>query len=107
MIQDMGDSAGEMLEALPAQKIFALMLTLLPRDGLSMRPASPRMGADPRKIRPQSVPANSRHQESLCHGRFRVYFQSLPESHPQPSWPSGVRSCDYLMSELKARRQSE
>src|ERR1700691_1314989 len=36
-------------------------------------------GRGPEKIRAQPIPANPRREESLCHGRLRLYIQSVPE----------------------------
>jgi choline dehydrogenase-like flavoprotein len=99
MIQDMGDSAGEMLEAAGAKKIRTYAHPSAPRWALHEAGIA-RMGADPKK----SV-LNQFQQTHDVKNLFVMDasgFTSNPCQNPTLTIMSlAVRSCDYLMSELK------
>jgi choline dehydrogenase-like flavoprotein len=99
MIQDMGDSAGEMLEAAGAKNIRTYADPSAPRWALHEAGIA-RMGADPGK----SV-LNQFQQSHDVKNLFVMDasgFSSNPCQNPTLTIMSlTVRSCDYLMSELK------
>jgi choline dehydrogenase-like flavoprotein len=99
MIQDMGDSAGEMLEAAGAKNIRTHAHPSAPRWALHEAGVA-RMGADPKK----SV-LNQFQQTHDINNLFVMDasgFTSNPCQNPTLTIMAlCVRSCDYLMSELK------
>jgi choline dehydrogenase-like flavoprotein len=99
MIQDMGDSAGEMLEAAGAKNIHTYAHPSAPRWALHEAGIA-RMGADPKK----SV-LNQFQQTHDVKNLFVMDasgFTSNPCQNPTLTIMSlAVRSCDYVMSELK------
>jgi choline dehydrogenase-like flavoprotein len=99
MIQDMGDSAGEMLEAAGAKNIHTYAHPSAPRWALH-EAGMARMGADPKK----SV-LNQFQQTHDIKNLFVMDasgFTSNPCQNPTLTIMAlCVRSCDYLMSELK------
>jgi choline dehydrogenase-like flavoprotein len=99
MIQDMGDSAGEMLEAAGAKNIRTYAHPSAPRWALHEAGIA-RMGTDPKK----SV-LNQFQQTHDVKNLFVMDasgFTSNPCQNPTLTIMSlAVRSCDYLMSELK------
>jgi len=99
MIQDMGDSAGEMLEAAGAKNIRTYANPSAPRWALHEAGIA-RMGSDPKK----SV-LNQFQQTHDIKNLFVMDasgFTSNPCQNPTLTIMSlAVRSCDYLMSELK------
>jgi choline dehydrogenase-like flavoprotein len=99
MIQDMGDSAGEMLEAAGAKNIRTYAHPSAPRWALHEAGIA-RMGADPKK----SV-LNQFQQSHDIKNLFVMDasgFTSNPCQNPTLTIMSlCVRSCDYLMGELK------
>jgi choline dehydrogenase-like flavoprotein len=99
MIQDMGDSAGEMLEAAGAKNIRTYAHPSAPRWALHEAGVA-RMGADPKK----SV-LNQFQQTHDIKNLFVMDasgFTSNPCQNPTLTIMAlCVRSCDYLMSELK------
>ncbi len=99
MIQDMGDSAGEMLEAAGAKNIRTYAHPSAPRWALHEAGIA-RMGADPKK----SV-LNQFQQTHDVKNLFVMDacgFTSNPCQNPTLTIMSlAVRSCDYLMSEMK------
>ncbi len=99
MIQDMGDSAGEMLEAAGAKNIRTYAHPSAPRWALHEAGIA-RMGGDPKK----SV-LNQFHQTHDIKNLFIMDasgFTSNPCQNPTLTIMAlCVRSCDYLMSELK------
>jgi choline dehydrogenase-like flavoprotein len=100
MIQDMGDSAGEMLEAADAKNIRTYAHPSAPRWALHEAGIA-RMGADPKK----SV-LNQFQQTHDIKNLFVMDasgFTSNPCQNPTLTIMAlCVRSCDYLMSELKS-----
>ena len=101
MIQDMGDSAGEMLEAAGAKNIRTHAQPSAPRWALH-EAGMARMGADAKK----SV-LNQFQQTHDVKNLFVMDasgFTSNPCQNPTLTIMSlCVRSCDYLMSELKGK----
>jgi choline dehydrogenase-like flavoprotein len=99
MIQDMGDSAGEMLEAAGAKNIRTYAHPSAPRWALHEAGIA-RMGGDPKK----SV-LNQFQQTHDIKNLFVMDasgFTSNPCQNPTLTIMAlCVRSCDYLMSELK------
>jgi choline dehydrogenase-like flavoprotein len=99
MIQDMGDSAGEMLEAAGAKNIRTYAHPSAPRWALHEAGIA-RMGSDPKK----SV-LNQFQQTHDIKNLFIMDasgFTSNPCQNPTLTIMSlAVRSCDYLMSELR------
>jgi choline dehydrogenase-like flavoprotein len=99
MIQDMGDSAGEMLEAAGAKNIRTYARPSAPRWALH-EAGMARMGADPKK----SV-LNQFQQTHDIKNLFVMDasgFTSNPCQNPTLTIMAlCVRSCDYLMSEMK------
>jgi choline dehydrogenase-like flavoprotein len=99
MIQDMGDSAGEMLEAAGAKNIRTYAHPSAPRWALHEAGIA-RMGADPKK----SV-LNQFQQSHDVKNLFVMDasgFTSNPCQNPTLTIMAlCVRSCDYLMGELK------
>jgi len=99
MIQDMGDSAGEMLEAAGAKNIRAYAHSSAPRWALHEAGVA-RMGADPKK----SV-LNQFQQTHDIKNLFVMDasgFTSNPCQNPTLTIMAlCVRSCDYLLGELK------
>jgi choline dehydrogenase-like flavoprotein len=99
MIQDMGDSAGEMLEAAGAKNIRTHAHPSAPRWALHEAGIA-RMGSDPKK----SV-LNQFQQTHDIKNLFVMDasgFTSNPCQNPTLTIMSlAVRSCDYLMSEMK------
>jgi choline dehydrogenase-like flavoprotein len=99
MIQDMGDSAGEMLEAAGAKNIRTYAHPSAPRWALHEAGIA-RMGADPKK----SV-LNQFQQTHDIKNLFVMDasgFTSNPCQNPTLTIMAlCVRSCDFLMSELK------
>lgn len=99
MIRDMGDSAGEMLEAAGAKNIRTYAHPSAPRWALHEAGIA-RMGADPKK----SV-LNQFQQTHDVKNLFVMDasgFPSNPCQNPTLTIMAlCVRSCDYLMSELK------
>src|SRR6266581_3241438 len=99
MIQDMGDSAGEMLEAAGAKNIRTYAHPSAPRWALHEAGIA-RMGADPKK----SV-LNQFQQTHDIKNLFVMDasgFPSNPCQNPTLTIMAlCVRSCDYLMAELK------
>jgi choline dehydrogenase-like flavoprotein len=99
MIQDMGDSAGEMLEAAGAKNIRTYAHPSAPRWALHEAGIA-RMGADPKK----SV-LNQFQQSHDVKNLFVMDasgFTSNPCQNPTLTIMSlAVRSCDYLMSEMR------
>jgi len=99
MIQDMGDSAGEMLQAAGAKNIRTYAHPSAPRWALHEAGIA-RMGADPQK----SV-LNQFQQTHDIKNLFVMDasgFTSNPCQNPTLTIMAlCVRSCDYLMSELK------
>jgi len=99
MIQDMGDSAGEMLEAAGAKNIRTYAHPSAPRWALHEAGIA-RMGSDPKK----SV-LNQFQQTHDIKNLFVMDasgFTSNPCQNPTLTIMSlAVRSCDYLMSEMK------
>jgi choline dehydrogenase-like flavoprotein len=99
MIKDMGDSAGEMLEAAGAKNIRTYAHPSAPRWALHEAGIA-RMGADPKK----SV-LNQFQQSHDVKNLFVMDasgFTSNPCQNPTLTIMTlAVRSCDYLMSELK------
>ena len=99
MIQDMGDSAGEMLEAAGAKNIRAYAHPSAPRWALHEAGIA-RMGSDPKKS------VLSQFQQSHDIKNLFVMdassFASNPCQNPTLTIMAlCVRSCDYLMSEFK------
>jgi choline dehydrogenase-like flavoprotein len=99
MIQDMGDSAGEMLEAAGAKNIRTYANPSAPRWALHEAGIA-RMGTDPKK--------SALNQFQQTHDVKNLFvmdasgFTSNPCQNPTLTIMSlAVRSCDYLMSELK------
>jgi choline dehydrogenase-like flavoprotein len=99
MIQDMGDSAGEMLEAAGAKNIRTHAHPSAPRWALHEAGIA-RMGADPKK--------SVLNQFQQTHDIKNLFvtdasgFTSNPCQNPTLTIMAlCVRSCDYLMSELK------
>jgi len=99
MIQDMGDSAGEMFEAAGAKNIRTYAHPSAPRWALHEAGIA-RMGADPK----HSV----LNQFQQCHDIKNLFvmdasgFTSNPCQNPTLTIMAlCVRSCDYLMAELK------
>src|SRR5436309_9335867 len=99
MIQDMGDSTGEMLEAASARNIRTYAHPSAPRWALHEAGIA-RMGADPKK----SV-LNQFQQTHDIKNLFVMDASGLtsnPCQNPTPAiMAPSVRSSDYLMSELK------
>jgi len=99
MIQDMGDSAGEMLEAAGAKNVRTYAHPSAPRWALHEAGIA-RMGSDPKK----SV-LNQFQQTHDIKNLFVMDasgFTSNPCQNPTLTIMSlAVRSCDYLMSEMK------
>jgi choline dehydrogenase-like flavoprotein len=99
MIKDMGDSAGEMLEAAGAKNIRTYAHPSAPRWALHEAGIA-RMGADPKK----SV-LNQFQQSHDVKNLFVMDasgFTSNPCQNPTLTIMTlAVRSCDYLMSEMK------
>lgn len=100
MIQDMGDSAGEMLEAAGAKNIRTFAHPSAPRWALHEAGIA-RMGSDPKKA------VLNRFQQSYDVKNLFVMdasgFPSNPCQNPTLTIMSlAVRSCDYLMSEMKS-----
>src|SRR5262249_13175901 len=99
MIQDMGDSAGEMFEAAGAKNIHAYANPSAPRWALH-EAGTARMGSDPKK----SV-LNQFQQTHDIKNLFVMDasgFTSNPCQNPTLTIMTlCVRSCDYLMGELK------
>src|SRR6266700_7120498 len=99
MIQDMGESAGEMLEAAGAKSILTYAHPSAPRWALHEAGIA-RMGADPKK----SV-LNQFQQTHDIKNLFVMDasgFPSNPCQNPTLTIMAlCVRSCDYLMAELK------
>jgi len=99
MIQDMGDSAGEMLEAASAKNVRSYAHPSAPRWALHEAGIA-RMGSDPKK----SV-LNQFQQTHDIKNLFVMDasgFTSNPCQNPTLTIMSlAVRSCDYLMSEMK------
>jgi len=100
MIQDMGDSAGEMLEAAGAKNIRTYAHPSAPRWALHEAGIA-RMGADPKK--------SVLNQFQQAHDVKNLFvmdasgFTSNPCQNPTLTIMAlCVRSCDYLMSELKS-----
>ena len=99
MIQDMGDSAGEMLEAAGAKDIRTYAHPSAPRWALHEAGIA-RMGSDPKK----SV-LNQFQQTHDIQNLFVMDASGFPSNPCQ--YPTltimalCVRSCDYLMSEFK------
>jgi choline dehydrogenase-like flavoprotein len=99
MIKDMGDSAGEMLEAAGAKNIRTYAHPSAPRWALHEAGIA-RMGADPKK----SVlnPFQQTHDVKNLFVMDASGFTSNPCQNPTLTIMSlAVRSCDYLMAELK------
>src|SRR2546430_1368993 len=99
IIQDMGDSAGEMLEAAGAKNIRTHAHPSAPRWALHEAGIA-RMGADPKKS------VLNQFQQTHDIGNLFVMdasgFTSNPCQNPTLTIMAlCVRSCDYLMSELK------
>ena len=99
MIQDMGDSAGEMLEAAGAKNIRTYAHPSAPRWALHEAGIA-RMGADPKK--------SVLNQFQQAHDIKNLFvtdasgFTSNPCQNPTLTIMAlCVRSCDFLMSELK------
>jgi len=99
MIQDMGDSAGEMLEAAGAKNIHTYAHPSAPRWALHEAGIA-RMGTDPKK--------SILNQFQQTHDIKNLFvmdasgFTSNPCQNPTLTIMSlAVRSCDFLMSELK------
>ena len=99
MIKDMGDSAGEMLEAAGAKNIRTYAHPSAPRWALHEAGIA-RMGFDPKKSA-----LNQFQQSHDVKNPFVMDasgFTSNPCQNPTLTIMSlAVRSCDYLMSELK------
>ena len=102
MIQDMGDSAGEMLEAAGATNIHSYAHPSAPRWALHEAGIA-RMGSDPKK----SV-LNQFQQTHDVKNLFVMDasgFTSNPCQNPTLTIMAlCVRSCDYLLGELKSSR---
>jgi glucoside 3-dehydrogenase (cytochrome c) catalytic subunit len=100
MIKDMGDSAGEMLEAAGAKNIRTYAHPSAPRWALHEAGIA-RMGSDPKK----SV-LNQFQQSHDIKNLFVMDasgFTSNPCQNPTLTIMSlAVRSCDYLMAEMKS-----
>jgi choline dehydrogenase-like flavoprotein len=99
MIQDMGDSAGEMLEAAGAKNIRTYAHPSAPRWALH-EAGTARMGSDPKK--------SVLNQFQQTHDVKNLYvmdasgFTSNPCQNPTLTIMAlCVRSCDYLMQEMK------
>jgi len=99
MIRDMGDSAGEMLEAAGAENVRTYANPSAPRWALH-EAGTARMGADPKK--------SVLNQFQQTHDIKNVFvmdasgFTSNPCQNPTLTIMTlCVRSCDYLMGELK------
>jgi len=99
MIKDMGDSAGEMLEAAGAKNVHTYAHPSAPRWALHEAGIA-RMGSDPRK--------SVLNQFQQTHDIANLYvmdaagFTSNPCQNPTLTIMAlCVRSCDYLMQELK------
>jgi len=99
MIQDMGDSAGEMLEAAGAKNIRTYAHPSAPRWALH-EAGTARMGSDPKK--------SVLNQFQQTHDVENLYvmdasgFTSNPCQNPTLTIMAlCVRSCDYLMQEMK------
>jgi choline dehydrogenase-like flavoprotein len=99
MIQDMGDSAGEMLEAAGAKNVRTYAHPSAPRWALH-EAGMARMGTDPKK--------SVLNQFQRTHDINNLYvmdasgFTSNPCQNPTLTIMSlCVRSCDFLMQELK------
>lgn len=99
MIRDMGDSAGELLEAAGAKNIRTYANPSAPRWALH-EAGTARMGADPKK--------SVLNQFQQAHDIKNVFvmdasgFTSNPCQNPTLTIMTlCVRSCDYLMGELK------
>jgi choline dehydrogenase-like flavoprotein len=99
MIKDMGDSAGEMLEAAGAKNIRTYAHPSAPRWALHEAGIA-RMGFDPKK----SV-LNQFQQSHDVKNLFVMDASGFTSNHCQNPTLTimslAVRSCDYLMSELK------
>jgi glucoside 3-dehydrogenase (cytochrome c) catalytic subunit len=99
MIKDMGDSAGEMLEAAGAKNVRTYAHPSAPRWALH-EAGTARMGADPRK-----TVLNQFQQTHDVKNLFVMDasgFTSNPCQNPTLTIMTlCVRSCDYLMGELK------
>ena len=99
MIQDMGDSAGEMLEAAGAKNIRTYVEPSAPRWAVHEAGIA-RMGSDPKK----SVlnPFQRAHDIQNLFVMDASGFTSNPCQNPTLTIMAlCVRSCDYLMSEFK------
>src|SRR5438876_3251261 len=99
MIQDMGDSAGEMLEAAGAKNIRTYAHPSAPRWALHEAGIA-RMGSDPKK----SVlnPFQQTHDIQNLFVMDASSFVSNPCQNPTLTIMAlCVRSCDYLISEFK------
>jgi choline dehydrogenase-like flavoprotein len=100
MIKDMGDSAGEMLEAAGAKNVRTYAHPSAPRWALH-EAGTARMGADPRK-----TVLNQFQQTHDVKNLFVMDasgFTSNPCQNPTLTIMTlCVRSCDYLMGELKS-----
>jgi choline dehydrogenase-like flavoprotein len=99
MIQDMGDSAGEMLDAAGAKNVRTYAHPSAPRWALH-EAGTARMGSDPKK--------SVLNQFQQTHDITNLYvmdasgFTSNPCQNPTLTIMAlCVRSCDYLMQELK------
>ena len=80
MVQDMADSAAEMLEAAGAKNICPLMRPSIP--GWAIHEVGiARMGNDPKKTVLNPFPADPRCQEPVRDGWRRLSFHRLPEPH--------------------------
>jgi choline dehydrogenase-like flavoprotein len=99
MIQDMGDSAGEMLEAAGAKNIRTYARPSAPRWALHEAGIA-RMGADPKKSLLNEF--QQTHDIKNLFVMDASGFTSNPCQNPTLTIMAlCVRSCDYLMSELK------
>jgi choline dehydrogenase-like flavoprotein len=100
MIQDMGDSAGEMLEAAGAKNVRTYAHPSAPRWALHEAGIA-RMGSDPKKA------VLNQFQQSYDIKNLFVMdasgFTSNPCQNPTLTIMAlAVRSCDYLMSKMKS-----
>jgi len=99
MIHDMGDSAGEMLEAAGAKKIRTYANPSAPRWALH-EAGMARMGADPKKS--VLTQFQQTHDVKNLYVMDASGFTSNPCQNPTLTIMAlCVRSCDFLMNELK------
>jgi len=99
MIKDMGDSAGEMLEAAGAKNIRTYAHPSAPRWALH-EAGTARMGSDPKSHCAESISADARREKLVRMDASG--FTSNPCQNPTLTIMTlCVRSCDYLMGAMK------